>query len=385
MGMALAEILHFEKPIYAHTDSKACEGKETLAEHTSRCQKYFSRLLAKEKLRDAFGAMEPVLTGGDCADWFWQALEDIVIFHDVGKINPVFQQKAMANAAFDGVCIPNLEEQAHSPLSAYIYFDYHAAQTERFAGTAGLGNDKKLFLYEILCVNAYLIMKHHSDLGSLSDFVSAIDENGKLSNIDEQVLKGCYSQLYRGKYSKHRLPRYVKLLRNRKDSEERKFAKYTYARLAFSVLIACDYYATNEYITGTEVNYFGSVKEVGDLRRAFEGTRRMESIRQFHPETAVDDGKDINYLRNMLFYEVERNLEKHVGEDIFFLEAPTGCGKSNVGFQCSFRLVQEGMGKIVYVYPFNNLVEQNRASIEEMFQGKGILEHVAVVQFHNAD
>ncbi len=66
-------------------------------------------------------------------------------------------------------------------------------------------------------------------------------------------------------------------------------------------------------------------------------------------------------------------------EDIFYLEAPTGCGKSNVGFHCSFFLAQKGMGKIMYVYPFNNLVEQNKVSLEELFQGSNIFEKAAVV------
>lgn len=37
------------------------------------------------------------------------------------------------------------------------------------------------------------------------------------------------------------------------------------------------------------------------------------------------------------------------------------------------------MGKIIYVYPFNNLVEQNKASIEEIFKGYDVLKDIAVV------
>ena len=37
------------------------------------------------------------------------------------------------------------------------------------------------------------------------------------------------------------------------------------------------------------------------------------------------------------------------------------------------------MGKIIYVYPFNNLVEQNKASIEEIFKGYDVLKDMAVV------
>lgn len=381
--MELSEILNFINPVYAHTDSKVYTERETLQEHTERCEKYFWRLLDKEKMRDAFDKMEPVLTGDQdrqYTDWFWMVLQDIITFHDTGKINPVFQRDAMANKAFAHINIPNLCERSHAALSAYIYLDYQASRLEQLHKTMPVETGKRINLYEIICINAYLIMKHHSDLGTFDEFVNAIKTGGKLSNIDEQMEQKSYRKLYNGKYSKMSVSKYGRILDEaKKETGERKFVKYTYARLVFSLLTACDYYATNEYVTGTEIAYFGSVKELEDLRTTFEKTERMQAIRKFCPEKATDDGKDINYLRNMLFYEAERNLEKHADEDIFYLEAPTGCGKSNVGFNCSFHLAGKDMGKIVYVYPFNNLVEQNKASLEELFQGQNIMEKAAVV------
>lgn len=380
--MELATVLNFTNPVYAHTDSKVYAERETLQEHISRCQKYFMRLLDKERMRDAFDKMEPVLTGDDerkYADWFWQALSGVIAFHDAGKINPVFQQKAMKNETFSGIKIPNLCEKNHSALSAYIYLDYYMAQLEKMLKNVQMDTQKKIFLYEIVCINAYLIMRHHSDLDSFRTFVSALQEGGKLNNIDRQVMQNHYRQLYNGKYAKLPVLKYVRILRSVKETEERSFAKFAYVRLAFSLLTACDYYATNEYVTGTQITYFGSVREREDLAAAFEKTQRMQVIRKFNPEKAVDDGKDINYLRNMLFYEAEKNLDTSEDEDIFFLEAPTGCGKSNVAFHCSFRLAEKGMDKIFYVYPFNNLVEQNKASMEEMFSGQGILNRTAVI------
>lgn len=381
--MELSEILDFTSPVYAHTDSKVYTEKETLQEHISRCQKYFGRLLEKEKMRDSLDKMEPVLTGDTdkkYADWFWQALGDVIVLHDAGKINPVFQRDAMKNKAFENINIPNLYEKNHAALSAYIYLDYQTAQLEQLDKMAPIELGKKIYLYEIVCMNAYLIMKHHSDLGSFEEFINAVKANGKLNNIDQQMKEKSYQQLYKGKYSRMPVSNYDGILnRAKKGTEERGFVKYIYSRLVFSLLTASDYYATNEYMTGTEIIYFGSVREMDDLKDAFEKTERMQTIRAFCPEKAADDGKDINYLRNMLFHEAERNIEKYAGEDIFYLEAPTGCGKSNVGFNCSFRLAEKGMGKIFYVYPFNNLVEQNKASLEEMFRGQNIFEKAAVV------
>lgn len=381
--MELMEVLDFTNPVYAHTDSKVYEERETLQEHTQRCQKYFSRLLGKEKMQDAFETMEPVLSGDtakEYRDWFLQAVRDVITFHDAGKINPVFQQKAMKNKAFENIHIPQLCEQNHSALSAYMYLDCQMACLEQMHKTTPIDQGKRIYLYEIVCINAYLIMKHHSDLDNFGAFLNAIQVGGKLYNIDQAMQQKSFRQLYRGKYSQRSVSKYVNILERAKTGPKaRSFAKYTYARLVFSLLTACDYYATNEYTTGTEIKQFGSVREINDLRETFEKTQRMREIRTFHPEKAVDNGTDINYLRNMLFYEAERNLADHADEDIFYLEAPTGCGKSNVGFHSSFFLAQKGMGKIIYVYPFNNLVEQNKVSLEELFQGSNIFEKAAVV------
>jgi len=381
--MKLTEILNLTLPVYAHKDSKVDTQKETLQEHIDRCEKYFMRLLDKEKMREAFDTMEPVLTGDTdkkYADWFWQSMQDVILFHDTGKINPVFQQEAMENKAFAKIKIPKLYERNHAALSAYIYLDYHIAQLEQMCEKT-LTNKKILIkLYEILCMNAYLIMKHHSNLSNFNVFIDAIRQGGELSNMDKQMEKDCYHQIYKGKYSKRSVESYVGILhRAKEETEDRKFVKFCYTKLVFSLLTACDYYATNEYMTGTEIKEFGSVRELTNLRESFEKTKRMQAIRAFHPENTIDDGKDINYLRTMLFYEAEQNLIKNSQEDIFYLEAPTGCGKSNTGFNCSFHLAERGMGKIIYVYPFNNLVEQNKASLEEMFAGEDIFKKVAIV------
>ncbi len=380
--MELSEVLVLDRPVYAHTGSRFYKAKETLQEHTQRCRKYFACLAGKEKIQEALAFMEPVLTGGlkdEFREWFWEALNGVIAFHDAGKVNPVFQMEAMENAAYSGIKIPELRDRNHSLLSAYIYLDSFAEQLEKLYATCSVDKKTKLYLYEILCMNAYLIMKHHSQIEYFEEFRHAVGKGGGLTDIDAHVLNGSYRQIYHGKRSSLAILKYGNILKHVEEGEERSFAKYTYMRLVFSLLTACDYYATNEYISGVETKYFGSVREIEDLSAAFETTERMRRIRKFDLKTALDDGEDINYLRNRLFYEADASLAKYKKEDIFFLEAPTGCGKSNVGFHISFQLAREGMEKIFYVSPFNNLVEQNKACIEEIFKGREVLKEIAVV------
>lgn len=381
--MDLEKVLYFTRPVYAHTPSgETDKAKETLEEHTRRCEKYFYRLLEKERMRDAFHVMKPILLGNvpkEYIEWFEQAVYGVISFHDTGKINPRFQQEKMKNNAFADVKISNLSDCNHSLLSAYIYLDYFAHQLEVLIQDIKIDARKLTYLYELLFINAYLILKHHSSLEQYGQIIACIQDGGALNNLDKRVIKGDYTKIYKGKFSKKECVQYLRILHRIQESEERKFAKYTYARLLFSLLTASDYYATNEYASGVETSYFGSVQEIDRLRDLYENTEIVKKIRSFHPDQAVDDGKDINYLRNKLFYEAEHNLKKHIDDNIFFLEAPTGCGKSNVAFASSFRLAEQRMGKIFYVYPFNNLVEQNKASIEGIFRGHDVLKDVAVV------
>lgn len=381
--MDLEKVLLFTRPVYAHKPSDEMnKEKETLKEHTEKCEKYFQRLMEKERMLESFQTLEPVLLGDvvkEYAEWFEYALYGVISFHDAGKINPMFQKKKMGNIAFADIQISNLSDAYHSPLSAYIYLDYFAFELECITEKVPLEGKKLGYLYELLLINAYLILKHHSGLEQFGQMISALLEGGRLNNLDKEVICGGYKKIYRGKFSRKDLGKYVRILNYVQDSEERKFAKYIYARLLFSLLTAADYYATNEYITGIETRYFGSVREIEDLSNIYENTEIMKKIRNFHPDKAIDDGQDINYLRNRLFYETEANLREHIDDNIFFLEAPTGCGKSNVAFASSFLMARQGMGKIIYVYPFNNLVEQNKASIEEIFKGYDALKDVAVV------
>ncbi len=377
------KILNITRAVYAHTPLEGTgKEKETLKEHTQRCEKYFQRLLEKESMMDAFRFMKPILIGElpkEYEEWFESALYGTVSFHDAGKINPRFQQEKMGNSAFADIKIPSLTDSRHSLLSAYIYLDYFAYQLEDIIKKEPVDGKICIYLYEVLFINACLILRHHSSLEGIDQIIFELQGGGKLSNLDEQIIQGEYRQIYKGKFSRRVFADYVRILNSVRDSEERKFAKYIYARLLFSLLTAADYYATNEYVTGIETKYFGSVQEIEDLHTIYENTEMMKKIRAFQPDQAVDDGKDINYLRNMLFYEAEANLREHIDDNIFFLEAPTGGGKSNVAFAGSFLMARQGMGKIIYVYPFNNLVEQNKMTIEELFRGYDVLKDVAVV------
>ena len=107
-----------------------------------------------------------------------------------------------------------------------------------------------------------------------------------------------------------------------------------------------------------------------------------EQFAKVNKDTVIGNIKGINVLRTEMFLETEYNLKKNIDSKIFYLEAPTGSGKSNTAFNLSFQLLKKSdyCKKIFYVYPFNTLVEQNMNSMEKIFgQNENIMSNIVVV------
>lgn len=380
----LQEVLLLERPMYAHMDDKGIKEKELLTEHTALCEKYFRRLMEKKKMRNSLLNLEKELLAGypeEVSVWFRQALYGIITFHDTGKSNPMFQSVRMKNTIFNGQYLNSVDSYHHSMLSAAIYLDYFLAGLESLLKDIAIKKKQWVWLYELLILNAFLISRHHSTLDNYQEFLKQMKDGGAISTIWEDMDAGGYRALYKGRFcilkSSSVLDRIQRTAHT--VSEKQKFAAYIHARLIFSLLTACDYYATNEYANGTETTYFGSVDEIREMGKHYEKSLLVQSIRRFGMEECADDGENINFLRNSMFLEAEENLLKGKDGTLFFLEAPTGSGKSNMALNISFKLLEEDMDKIVYVYPFNNLVEQNKASLQDVFGGTSEYEKIAVL------
>ena len=70
---------------------------------------------------------------------------------------------------------------------------------------------------------------------------------------------------------------------------------------------------------------FGTIENT-EFVTQYEQSERVKQIRRFNPESCVDDKKDINILRNRMFYEAEQTLLENKDANVAFAEAPTGAG-----------------------------------------------------------
>ncbi|MFR2845666.1 MAG: CRISPR-associated helicase Cas3' [Hungatella hathewayi] len=386
--MQLNDVLNFEEPIYAHI----CEGKnaETLQQHTKLCQKYYKKLMDTKMLKLILGRflqryMENCTKEAEL--FFWEMLEGSIIFHDTGKINPAFQRERMKKPFKYQKDFQILEGSKHSLLSSVIYLDYCYYLLAQMT----MSIDEKRKLKSLIYVNAYIISRHHDDLGAMREYGEKFLEGGQIYEMISR-LPNEKQTLYKGPFHFNQenigtvckaFPGGGKKRESREDDRKGGMELYIYARLLYSLLTSADYYATTEYMNGFAINQFGEVNQVDELRRVYEACGVLKSIREYEKTnvgTKFVAENEINALRCQLFLEAEAEWKVHKEENVFFLEAPTGSGKSNTAMNLSFQMLKAGQTKLCYVYPFNTLVEQNLDSIKRIFGGnEDIMSMVTVV------
>lgn len=311
---------------------------------------------------------------------FYSLIVNVIIFHDCGKINPRFQSIKMKNTLKKWTAIDCLDGTKHSILSAAIYFDYFYEKIQESL----LSKDEKNMIHVFMLVNAYVISRHHGNLSGFEAFLEEFQQNRQLADIFSCMNQGDFTEVYHGPFCKRdrhmmNMPRQnTRIYHSFLEKQSSHAGLYTYIRFLFSVLVSCDYYATSEYDNGIQMSAFGTIENT-EFVTQYEQSERVKQIRRLNPESCVDDKKDINILRNRMFYEAEQTLLKNKDTNIAFIEAPTGAGKSNLAMNCSLKLLDKNINKIFYVYPFNTLVEQNYDTLEKIYGQTDIFKSIAVI------
>lgn len=368
---------------YAHCDRGNGKNPEILKEHVDRCYHYFEELWEHKNFKAVFENFQKELApelSDEGIKLFYSLIVNVIIFHDCGKINPRFQSIKMKNTLKKWTAIDCLDGTKHSILSAAIYFDYFYEKIQESL----LSKDEKNMIHVFMLVNAYVISRHHGNLSRFEEFLEEFQPNRQLADIFSCMNQGDFTEVYHGPFCKRdrhmmNMPRQnTRIYHSFLEKQSSHAGLYTYIRFLFSVLVSCDYYATSEYDNGIQMSAFGTIENT-EFVTQYEQSERVKQIRRFNPESCVDDKKDINILRNRMFYEAEQTLLKNKDTNIAFIEAPTGAGKSNLAMNCSLKLLDKNINKIFYVYPFNTLVEQNYDTLEKIYGQTDIFKSIAVI------
>lgn len=375
---------------YAHISTNGKE-KETLYAHTQLSQKYWICIFRKKHIHVIVEKFEKEYLGAisdEAKILFETMLVNIVTFHDFGKVNPTFQKKKMEHEFHLELAPDNNIGSKHSILSSVFYLDYFLGKINELEDKA-----ERELLKDFAYINSYIIARHHGKLVDLEQYLKSLsgrDTEGEDLGVRARAWLEKWKKEVMGedKVSKFR-NRWERML-ERNGGEENRKRVYLYGlkRLLYSMLIASDYYATSEYMKGVEIQNFGEIEKCDEIINIYEQSPVQKSIRSYEEtyyprnQEALERETDINVLRTELFLDAECELKKNIDASVFYLEAPTGSGKSNTAMNLSFTFMKqnEDIRKIFYIYPFNTLVEQNMDSINKVFgENKEVMTQVAVV------
>ncbi len=308
-----------------------------------------------------------------------------IVYHDLGKVNPNFQVLKMDNDLFDQNKQLSFQSN-HSLLGAYLFSNVFF---KKVAENKIVNEDGELILYFSILLFAGAIIKHHNPTIDL------------VLEFDNQQINDCYSFLktYRIFLDENFCFSFYQgandifgEFRVMVDNPEVYFSLFATTKLLYSLLTASDFYATNEFMTKIEINEFGilSKDEKEKLIERFKTVKsynkdlysNLEHYQSFPFEKLNErNNQNLNILRQKLTAEMISNLREYSESKCFYLEAPTGAGKTNLSlaFAAELMNVDSSLNKVFYVFPFTTLITQTFNSIKETLD----IDNNTIIQLHS--
>lgn len=370
--------------MYAHRDRNDKTRREKLMEHIKLTYKYFNFICSEKNLSNIFSNLQKDILKDKSEDviYLWKEMfANTIYMHDMGKINPAFQHDKMLNKLYQN---NSTGERNHSLLGSYIYVSYFNKKINKIKK-----RHDKFYLKYFMYLNSYVISRHHGFLYNIEDYKE------KLENFPENYKKETYypdlNMDTLGKVVIHKSfynsCEYIKdcFLSN----DRLNFTLYIYSKLLFSILTAADYYAASQFMNGERVNDIGIIND--KLKKRFsmdiENYDILKSIRDYE-KNPVTNGKynNINQLRSEITIESEKNYLKNKDKNIYYLEAPTGAGKTITSMNLARLILNSDsrINKLFYVFPFNTLVEQTKNEFIKIFKNDSLIrENISVINSIN--
>ncbi|MBS7530266.1 CRISPR-associated helicase Cas3' [Hazenella sp. IB182353] len=365
--MKIASLFIEGTPLLAHIGRSQ---DETVTEHSELVMTFCKKLMQENGLGEAVSRTIAALTyQGDplsieeqaqIENWFYQA----IYLHDLGKVNPAFQSVKMKNKKV--IRDEALNHTHHSLLSSLLYLELY----EQDLPTGEEDEEKCMFFAFILYIFSYIISRHHSYLEDLS--LQTYGE--KLQNLSGRIDR---TPLYLAYYVQK--SRYFDVFRLEEFTDDSSlnydshnpYPLYILTRLLYSALVASDFYATYTYDRDGVAPSFRYLSQADKavLRQTYNQSQVVQGIEAYKVNPHHFDHVPINQVRSDMYLEAEQQLMEHDQQSLFYLEAPTGGGKTNLSLNLALSLLEkeEQLNKILYIFPFNTLVEQTKKVFDEIF------------------
>lgn len=322
-----------------------------------------------------------------------------IVFHDFGKINENFQASSekMNNPNFKGKeRFQSVISTHHSALGAYLFIVKHLQDVSSF------DPNKRGLLSHCVLVFSYPIFKHHAS--------RLKDEYQNTIGFTEAQVNCMKEYITNYQYDINSIfsERFV-LQENTKKAFEQfeeyqkhsfSFEFYVLIRLSFSMLTASDYLASSQYMSGNKeplkdfgilnkeriLKLFEFVSETDKLKNG-KPNYNKSTYQKLHSDFKLlnpkqQSGDNLNLLRQEMALEVIQNIRIHSDKNLFYIEAPTGGGKTNLSMLATIELLKAADGtlnKVFYVFPFTTLITQTYSAIIDTLG----LEENEITQLHS--
>lgn len=345
----LEELLNNSNYIYySHTRQNSDE-RELLSSHLELTYKYYLKM---EKYKNLDEKVKNIIqktfkTNEKITNKIYKMYVAAIYYHDIGKINPNFQKNKMQNDLHIEL---ESNDSSHAVISARIYIDsFHKEIWE----DKEFNDSEKGILFYIVYYFGHIISRHHTQLEGINELLDSIKEK----NITQFALD--------------RNGTYEKQLRNIKNIFIHKvnpdpLGMYILCKLLYSCIITADFYATYEYMTENEITI--DISKDKNLFKNYEESDLIKNIEKYRRKQL--DIQGIDKLRCDMFLEAQRNLLNNTNKNIYYIEAPTGSGKTNIAINIAKILYQknENLKAINYIFPFNTIIEQTSETFENYFE-----------------
>lgn len=368
---------------------------ELLQEHIDRVNSTCLGLVRAHGLEsvidDLIAAVLPVVKADDptwAGNFIKTGFLAAVAFHDFGKLNENYQRH-LENEQF-GQSVANNIGSEHSGLGAFLWLHYALHQLD----SAALNETALDKLIALTLDFADIILNHHSSALFRREFVA--DKYARLRPYLAQLqLPAVVDAL---KVAAEKEEYHQDFYQSKKDSPTPEgFARFALLKLCFSLLTASDYLATLGYMqtggdyTRLDAETLGvlSAADKVALSAKFRGFKYNQAAladpdqyADLAWEGVQERSKDnLNELRQRLLAEVVRAVRRQPAAPLYYLEAPTGAGKTNLSLAVALELLSHDtrLGKVFYVFPFTTLITQTYDDIKEKLD----LTDAQIVQLHS--
>lgn len=297
--------------------------------------------------------------------------ELVAIFHDLGKINPNFQDKLDPQKTVSGYA-------NHAYLSAFAFFCAFCFNRNNINALKQFLEVDELTQNDLIALTVS-IAKHH---GNLPDFTPA-DNNGTGASILSKDENFAMFKLFEEKqdlptyeYANHFIPisDFRELLLNPKiqqgysekfvfDGDKNKSALdffIDYQSVFASVLQA------DKADAGKIGNIIDEQKNVVQVFASCFSSQLDSYLKKLKQDTELN--KLRTEIRENAVQSISRGLKEN--KQVFELTAPTGSGKTLMLLSLASEIIKaEGAKRVVYGLPFLSITEQVEAEVLKIFEG----------------